>query len=98
MELAQELIDPWLGTVTPGRRQPTAAPVSHTERLVGVFQSIGSRLTVSADHDGLLIDIEQLEAPAGTPTIQDQVLPADGDGTAQYVHMGARLYRRAPSS
>ena len=121
MELAQELIDPWLGTVTPGRPQPTAAPVPHPERLVGVYQSIGSRLTVSADGDGLLIDIEQLEAPAGTPTIQGQVLPvegdrfvlrapalgddlpltfmaADGDGTAQYLHMGARLYRRVPSS
>ena len=67
MELAQEFIDPWLGTVTPGRPSPDEAPVPNTERLVGVYQSIGSRLTVSADGEGLLLDIEQLEAPDGTP-------------------------------
>ena len=117
MELAQELIDPWLGTVTPGRPQPTTIPVPQTEGLVGVYQSIGARLTVSANGEGLLLDIEQLEAPDGTPAIQGQVLPvtdgrfvlrapalgddlpltfmaADDDGSYQYLHMGARLYRR----
>lgn len=117
MELAQELIDPWLGTVTPGRPEPSDAPVSHTERLVGVYQSVGARLTVSTGGDGLVLDIEQLEAPDGTPTVTGQVLPVaderfilrapaigddlpltfmapDDRGTYQYLHMGARLYRR----
>jgi CubicO group peptidase (beta-lactamase class C family) len=117
MELAQELIDPWLGTVTPGRPVPRQAPVPNTDRLAGVYQSIGSRLTVSAAGDNLQLDIEQLEAPDGTPVIQGEILPvederfllrapaigddlplmfmaADGDGSYQYLHMGARLYRR----
>ena len=52
MELAQELIDPWLGTMTPGRPEPTTAPVPHADRLVGVYQSIGSRLTLNANGNG----------------------------------------------
>jgi CubicO group peptidase (beta-lactamase class C family) len=121
MEVAHQFADPSYGTVTPGRPEPTDVPVPHTERLVGVYQSIGSRLTVSPDGDGLVLDIDQFEAPDGTPAIQGQVLPvaderfilrapvigddlpltfmaADGDGTYQYLHMGARLYRRVAIS
>ena len=49
MELAHELFDPLLGTVTPGRRQARSHPAANVERLVGVYESIGSRLTVGAD-------------------------------------------------
>jgi CubicO group peptidase (beta-lactamase class C family) len=120
MEFAQQFIDPWLGTVTPGRPQSKHEPVANTDRLVGVYQSIGSRLTVSANGNDVSLDIKQLEAPEGTPTIQGQVLPVDGerfvlrapaigddlpvtfmqpdgDGSYQYLHMGARLYRRVPT-
>jgi CubicO group peptidase (beta-lactamase class C family) len=77
MELAQQSIDPWIGTVTPGRPEPTEAPVSNVDRLVGVYESIGSRLTVSSDGDGLLLDIQQLEAPEGAPAIQGKLLPVE---------------------
>jgi CubicO group peptidase (beta-lactamase class C family) len=77
MELAQELIDPWIGTATPGRPEPKQLHVRNTERFVGVYQSVGSRLTVSTRGDDLHLDIEHIEAPAGTPTIQGQVLPVE---------------------
>ena len=89
----------------------------HADRLVGVYQSIGSRLTVSADGDDLVLDIEHLEAPDGTPAMRGELLPVDGERfmlrapalgddlpltfmarrrrrDLQYLHMGARLYRR----
>ena len=47
MELAQEFIDPWLGTRTPGRPQPTNRRSRRSSALVGVYESVGSRLTVS---------------------------------------------------
>jgi CubicO group peptidase (beta-lactamase class C family) len=79
MELAHQLVDPWIGTVTPGRPEPRPVPVRRADRLAGVYQSIGSRLTVSTDGENLVLDIERLEAPEGTPAMRGEVLPVDGD-------------------
>ena len=79
MELAQQFIDPLYGIVTPGRPEPDDHPVPRPERFVGVYESIGSRLTVGRDGDGLVVDIEQLEAPEDTPTIHGRLLPVEGD-------------------
>jgi CubicO group peptidase (beta-lactamase class C family) len=79
MELAHELVDPWIGTVTPGRPEPRPVPVNNADRLAGVYQSIGSRLTVSTDGANLMLDIEHLEAPEGTPAMRGDLLPVDGD-------------------
>ena len=57
MEVGQRLIDPWLGTVTPGRPEPQSLPISEVDALVGVYQSVGSRLTVTSNGDGLLLDL-----------------------------------------
>jgi CubicO group peptidase (beta-lactamase class C family) len=117
MELAQELIDPWIGTTTPGRPVPTSDRVTDKERHVGTYQSIGSRLTVGTEGDSLVIDIEPLESPEPDSAIRGELLPVEGerfvlraaaigddlpltflepngDGGFDYLHMGARLYRR----
>jgi CubicO group peptidase (beta-lactamase class C family) len=116
MELAQELIDPWVGTTTPGRPVPTAASVDGRERLVGTYESIGSRLTVGTEGEALVIDIQPLESPDADSTVRGELLPVEGerfvlraaaigddlpltfvepngDGSFEYLHMGARLYR-----
>jgi CubicO group peptidase (beta-lactamase class C family) len=116
MELAQELIDPWIGTTTPGRPVPTSDSVIGRERLVGTYRSIGSSLTVSTEDDSLVVDIQPLESPEAD-SIRGQLLPVEGDrfvlraeaigddlpltflepnsdGGFEYLHMGARLYRR----
>ena len=92
----------------------------NVDQLVGSYQSVGSRLTVSTGDDGLEIDLAPVEAPAETPSMRGQLLPItnerfvlrapalgddlpvtfmepDGDGTFQYLHMGARLHRRVPN-
>jgi CubicO group peptidase (beta-lactamase class C family) len=117
MELAQELIDPWIGTTTPGRPVPTSSEVTGRERLVGTYQSIGSRLTVGTEDDKLVLDIQLLESPDANSALRGELLPvegerfilrapalgddlpltfveANGDGCFDYLHMGARLYRR----
>jgi hypothetical protein len=78
MELAQELIDTWIGTTTPGRPEPTPGPVAGRERLVGTYQSIGSRLTVSTEGDTLVLDLQPLESPeAGS--IRGELLPVESE-------------------
>ena len=79
MELAQELIDPWIGTSTPGRPVPTSNPVNGRERLVGTYQSIGSRLTVGTDGDVLVLDIQPLESPEADSTIRGELLPVEDE-------------------
>ena len=66
MELAQELIDPWLGTVTPGRPEPTSLPISEAD-------AAGRRVPehrLPADGElptatGLLLDIESTAGSDG---------------------------------
>ena len=79
MELAQEFIDPWIGTTTPGRPVPTAASVDGRERLVGTYESIGSRLTVGTEGEALVIDIQPLESPDADSTIRGELLPVEGE-------------------
>lgn len=79
MELAHELFDPLLGTVTPGRPQARSHPAANVDRLVGVYESIGSRLTVGADGPDLVVDLQHIGAPEGTPSMSGRLLPADGD-------------------
>jgi hypothetical protein len=99
------------------RRAPTTDRVARRERLVGTYQSIGSRLTVGTEGDALVLDIQPLESPEADSTIRGELLPVEGerfilraaaigddlpltfvepngDGSFEYLHMGARLYRR----
>ncbi len=92
-----------------------------TERLVGTYQSIGSRLTVGTESDALVLDIQPPESPEADSTIRGELLPIEGerfilraaaigddlpltflepnvDGGFDYLHMGARLYRRVANS
>ena len=46
---------------------------------MGVYESVGSRLTVTRDGDDLAMTIARVEAPAGTPALEARLLPADGD-------------------
>ena len=57
-------------------------------QLVGSYQSVGSRLTVSTDGDGLEIDLAPVEAPAETPSMRGQLLPVSNE----------RFVLRAPAS
>ncbi|HWC14247.1 MAG TPA: serine hydrolase domain-containing protein [Actinomycetota bacterium] len=54
MEIAHELIDPWLGTQTPGKSQgsrPASPPDAN--RFVGLYEKLGGRIRVSLQ-DGVL--------------------------------------------
>ena len=46
-----------------------------TNQLIGTYQSVGSRLTVSTEGNGLMIDLAPVEAPEGTPPMRGELLP-----------------------
>ncbi len=77
MELGQQVFDPWIGTVTPGRPMPQSHPVGDTDELVGVYQSVGSRLTVTSKDDALLLDLASTSDSDGDRE-QGRLLPVAG--------------------
>jgi CubicO group peptidase (beta-lactamase class C family) len=80
MELAQEVFDPWLGTVTPGRPEPQGVAVEKRERLVGTYESVGASLVVSPDDaGGLDIELRPTEGAEELPEMRGVLLPVAGD-------------------
>jgi CubicO group peptidase (beta-lactamase class C family) len=79
MELGQELVDPWLGTVTPGKPQPTGLDVGDHTPYIGRYESVGAVLTVTSEGGELQLDVAPKEAPEGSAEMKGTMLPVTAE-------------------
>ncbi len=76
MDIAHGGLDAELGTVTPGKPQPSGAAVDHAP-YVGTYRSAGGEFTVTPDGDGLKVSLQQRQAPEGTPAMEGELVVVD---------------------
>ncbi|MGW6690851.1 serine hydrolase domain-containing protein [Streptomyces sp. NPDC054961] len=82
-EMATELFGDLLGIEVPAAPQPPATPVAvDTARYTGVYESVGSRVTVTASDGGTLhLRMETKGSLAGLSPVKECDLVAVGGGT-----------------
>lgn len=78
VDLARDVFDALIGTTTAGPPAPCSEGPEQVEQLVGAYQSVGARLTVSHSNGELTLEIQPLEAPDDSSTMHGRLLPVDG--------------------
>ena len=80
-EVAEQLLDPWLGTVTPARRRPADIPGLDLDRFAGTYARLGVRHPVDVADGRLRLGVEMAAERAATGETVDSrprpMLPVD---------------------
>ena len=79
VDLAHDVFDSLAGTVTAGPPEPGRSTLERAERMVGAYESVGARLTVSNSDGKLALAIESFEAADDSPAMHGRLLPIDGE-------------------
>ena len=78
VELAHEVFDSLIGTVTASPPKPGRTNAVDSKPLVGSYESVGARLTVSARGDELALDIKSFQSGDDAPAMPGRLLPVGG--------------------